>query len=451
MDVYKCARCKHILSSRLSTNFAVKPIFFHSIEILILITPKMSNRIVIIGTGFAGLWSALSAKRLLRLHNKEQDVEVVVVAPKPSLVVRPRLYEANPSTMVHDIGPLFQATDIRFVEGFVEVIDTPKKTISVASETTGVTMLGYDRLVLAGGSSVVHPKSVKGLSEYAFDVDSIASASKLDLHLKNRESLPPSVARDTVVVCGAGFTGIELATELPVRLGPGVRIVLVDGSNEVGSQLGPGLRPAITKALQQMDVEVKLGAGIASIEKTGVTLTSGEHIDTLTAVWTAGVRATPLTQQIAEERDPLGRICVDATLCVPSVNDVFVAGDAAHVLADPAGNLALMSCQHALLLGRVAGYNAAADLIDEPKMGYSQAAYNCCLDLGGYGAVIGRGWQRDIMLEGDLAKKVKNYINGTLIYPPTDASEALAAADPSLYGDSDQLFKQMVTTIQGLA
>lgn len=400
----------------------------------------MSKRIVIIGAGFAGLWSALSAKRLLQLCDKDKHVEVVVVAPKTSLVLRPRLYERNPSAMVHDLGPLFRATNVRFIEGVVELIDTSEATVSTA--------LGYDRLVLAAGSSVVHPKDVPGVADSTFDIDSLASASTLDLHLQNRESMPSSVARDTVVVCGAGFTGIELATELASRLGPSVRVILVDGSDQVGSQLGAGPRPAIIRALRELEIEVKLGSGIASIDKTGVTLQSGERIDTMTPIWTAGVRATHSTQQFSEERDSLGRICVDATLRVPSVRDVFVTGDAAHVLADPAGNLALMCCQHALLLGRVAGHNAAADLIDEPRVDYSQKGYGCCLDLGGYGAVVGRGWERDIMLEGDVAKKVKKYINGTLIYPPTDASEALAAADPSVYGDSNELFKQIVVKVR---
>ncbi|KAJ3498329.1 hypothetical protein NLG97_g1203 [Lecanicillium saksenae] len=411
----------------------------------------MSARIIIIGTGFAGLWSALSARRLLQLREKETDVEIAVVAPKPSLVLRPRLYEADAAGMAHDLGALFKATNIRFIQGFVESIDTSKKTIRYASETTGDSSLSYDRLILAAGSSVVRPKAVEGIHEHAFDIDSIASASKLELHLQNRASLPSSAARDTIVVCGAGFTGIELATELPSRVGAGTRVILVDGSEEIGPELGPGPRPAIKKALQELNVEVKLGAAIASIDKTGVTLKSGERIDTLTAIWTAGVRATPLTQQIAHERDGLGRICVDATLRVPSAKDVFVTGDAAHVLADPAGQLALMSCQHALILGRYAGYNAAADLIKEPKIDYSQKAYNCCLDLGGFGAVICRGWARDIMMEGALAKRVKAYINGTLIYPPTDAAEAIAAADPYINADSDELFKQLLATIQAAA
>ncbi|KAM3554170.1 hypothetical protein ARSEF4850_006573 [Beauveria asiatica] len=409
----------------------------------------MPQRILIIGTGFAGLWSALSAKRLVQIHKKENDVEVVVVAPQPSLVVRPRLYQDNPSAMVHDLEPLFQAANIAFVEGFVEVIDTSKKNILFASEATGIATLAYDRLILAAGSSVVHPRGIDGLSEHAFDIDSITSASTLDLHLKNRPSLPPSRSRDTVVVCGAGFTGIELATELPSRIGSAVRIVLVDEASQVGAQLGPGPRPAIARALDELGIEVKLGSAIASIDKTGVTLQSGERIDTLTAIWTAGVRATPLTQQIAQEKDRLGRVCVDATLRVPSTNDVFVTGDAAHVAADPGGNVALMCCQHALLLGRVAGYNAAADLIQIPSMDYAQEAYNCCLDLGGRGAVICRGWQREMVLAGDVAKRVKKHINTTLIYPPTDAAEALAAADPGLYGDSDALFTNLIKAIQG--
>ncbi|OAA70419.1 NADH dehydrogenase, FAD-containing subunit [Cordyceps fumosorosea ARSEF 2679] len=409
----------------------------------------MAQRILIIGTGFAGLWSALSAKRLLQLHNKENAVEVVVVAPEPSLVVRPRLYEDNPAAMVHQLGPLFQATNIRFVEGLVKAIDTSTKTVVYASKGTESASITYDRLVLAAGSSVVHPKAVDGLSEHAFDIDALESASKLHLHLKSLAALPQSAARDTVVVCGAGFTGIELATELPLRVASGVRIVLVDGSDAVGSQLGPGPRAAITKALQAMNVEVKLGAGIARIDASGVTLSSGQRIATLTAIWTAGVRASALTQQIPGDKDALGRIRVDPTLRVPSATDVYATGDAAHVLADPeGGQVALMCCQHALLLGRVSGHNAAASLIGVPETNYAQAAYNCCLDLGGHGAVICRGWEREVMLEGDLAKRVKKYINGTLIYPPADAAEAVAAADPGLYGDSDELFKQMIETIK---
>lgn len=407
----------------------------------------MPQQLVIIGTGFAGLWSALSAKRLLQLRNKEDDVEITIVAPKPSIVLRPRLYEADAAGMTQDIGPLLQDASIKFFQGFVQNIDTEAQKLSIESQTAGRTTLGYDRLILASGSAVVRPAAVKGLAEYAFDIDSIASASKLEEHLKTLAGAPASPARDTVVVCGGGFTGVELATELPSRIAAGMRVVLVEGAKDIGPELGPGPRPIITKALEQLGVKVKLGSTISSIDEAGVTLTSGERIATLTAIWTAGVKASPLTQQISAKKDTLGRVIVDKSLAVPSVKHLYVAGDTAHALADPT-NAALMSCQHALVLGRFAGYNAAADLIGEPSMDYTQPAYNTCLDLGGFGAVITNGWQRTVMMEGEIAKKVKTKINRSLIYPPKDLSEAIAAADPNFAANSDELFRQLLVAIQ---
>ncbi|KAL3294564.1 FAD/NAD(P)-binding domain-containing protein [Colletotrichum asianum] len=126
--------------------------------------------------------------------------------------------------------------------------------------------------------------------------------------------------------------------------------------------------------------------------------------------------------------------------------EIFATGDAAYAIADPSGHHALMSCQHALQLGRVSGHNAAAALLGEPMMEYSQAEYNCCLDLGSWGAVIGEGWERKVKFHGDLAKRIKMYINQALIYPPVDAKEALAMASPQGQ-DSDELFKTMLEIV----
>lgn len=84
-----------------------------------------------------------------------------------------------------------------------------------------------------------------------------------------------------------------------------------------------------------------------------------------------------------------------------------------------------------MILGRTAGNNAAADLLDSPLTPYSQEMYSTCLDLGPAGAVATVGWDRNVVLTGEQAKKVKQWINGVLIYPPkADANEALALADP---------------------
>jgi len=406
----------------------------------------MSKQLVIIGTGFAGIWSALAAKRLAKLTKKEDELEIVVIAPKPSLVVRPRLYEANASSMTHSVEPLFEETGIQFVQGFVKDINVENNTVLVRASETEKT-ISYDSLIIAAGSSVVRPKAIPGIHEHAFDIDSLESSEKLESHLHNLASLPESPSRDTIVVCGAGFTGIELATELPKRLTyPNTRIVVVEGAKELGPELGPGPRPIITQALKELGIEVKLGSLVSDIGPDSVTLASGEKIETKTAIWTAGVRATPLTAKIPAPTDSLSRLSVDQNLRVPSFNKIFATGDAAHVATDDKGHFALMSCQHALPMGRVSGHNAAATLLGEPLIQYEQPSYNCCLDLGAWGTVISEGWNREVKMTGDLAKKVKCFINQKLIYPPDNAEEAITMANP-IGPDSDQLFAQILAAV----
>lgn len=395
----------------------------------------MSRRIVIIGTGFAGLWSALSAKRLINLKNQEDSIEALIIAPDPSLVLRPRLYEANAAAMTHHLGEIFDSTGIQFFQGKVETIDTKEHTVHIRSTASVESMssISYDRLIIAAGSSVRQPRGVAGLREFAFDIDALDSATRLEEHLNGLSSLPESPARDTIVVCGAGFTGIELVAELPKRLRGHIanpRIIMVESADEIGPGLGPGPRPVIVQAMNELKVEIKTGTAVSSVDAEGLTLSSGERIEAKTVIWTAGVGATPLTQQIDGPKDAFSRLHVDRCLRTVSTEHVFATGDAAHAIADDKGHHALMSCQHALQLGRVSGHNAAAELLGEPLVEYSQPAYACCLDLGPCGAVIGRGWEREVSVTGDRAKKVKEYINRKLIYPPDDGLEALSLANP---------------------
>lgn len=114
---------------------------------------------------------------------------------------------------------------------------------------------------------------------------------------------------------------------------------------------------------------------------------------------------------------------------------VFATGDTAFAAANDKGHYALMSCQHARILGKTAGHNVAADLLGAPMMPYSQREYATCLDLGSAGAVVTHGWDRKVVLKGAKAKAVKQWINGVLIYPPKAIrEEALAAAGPAAEG-----------------
>jgi len=145
--------------------------------------------------------------------------------------------------------------------------------------------------------------------------------------------------------------------------------------------------------------------------------------------------ASPFAAQVAPDvpgaRDELGRIVVDDALRAPAAPDVFVAGDAAA--ADTGdGHRTLQSCQHANQLGRVAGENAARDLLGLPLVPYSQLRYVTCLDLGRSGAVITQGWERQVEKTGKEGKAVKRLINTQVIYPPADGTAEALLANSSI-------------------
>jgi NADH dehydrogenase len=395
------------------------------------------RRLVIIGAGFAGMNAALSAARLRDLHGvKPDELEIALIAPQPTLVIRPRLYEPAPETLTAPLLDVFRATDVRYVQGSVETIDTKAGAVEFVDSHDRRSTLGYDRLVLAAGSRLFRP-DLPGLREHGFSVDSLDDAVALDRHLHRLPDATGIAGRGTVVVAGGGFTGIEIATEMPARLrailgdDAAIRVVIVERGDAIAPDMGPHPRPVIENALRELGVETRLGVGVAALDAAGVTLADGARIDTATVIWAAGMRANPLTAQVPAERDGFGRLLVDRNLRVAEVPTVFATGDAARAASDTVGHYALMSCQHALRLGAFAGNNAAADLLGVPTTPYHQEAYVTCLDLGAAGAVFTRGWDRNVERVGAEAKALKREINTVWIYPPpADRAAALASAEP---------------------
>ena len=396
----------------------------------------MSQKIIIAGLGFAGLWASLAAARAVSLAGKEGEIEVITISPAPNLAIRPRLYEPDLAPMNPDCAAVLDAVGVRHVAGFVETIDSAARTVAVARIDGTRETLAYDRFVLAAGSQSFRPP-VPGLADFGFETDQLDSAHALAAHLTALAGGPESTARNTVVVAGGGLTGLETATEMPGRLraalGPdaAIRVVIVDGASVIGEAMGPDALPHITEALKFAGVESRAGVRVAATEPDAVVLSSGERIATHTVVWTAGMRAHPLAAQIAGQHDALGRVIGDVFLHAPAAEGVFVTGDTVKVATDDLGNFNPMSCQHAISLGRVAGYNAAAELVGLSLHPYSQPKYVTCLDLGPSGAIYTEGWDRKVAFTRDAAKKIKQEINTVWIYPPAaDRDAVFAIANP---------------------
>jgi NADH:ubiquinone reductase (H+-translocating) len=297
------------------------------------------------------------------------------------------------------------------------------------------------RLVFALGSQLLRP-NVPGLAEHGFDVDTYNGAARLNTHLQALPCLPASAGQLTVVVVGAGLTGLEAATAMPGKLQAVLaqanttrpcRVILADHQPRVGSDMGESARPIIEEALATLGIETRLGVDIVAIGPAGVMLTSGEEIPAATVVWCAGMRANPLTRLFPVEHDYFGRIPVDAFMRVKGVANVFAAGDVAWAMMDDR-HASVMSCQHGRPMGRFAGHNVVCDLFGLPMLPLHIAWYVTVLDLGPWGAVYTEGWDRQVVTTGEAAKQTKRVINCQRIYPPLTRhrQEILAAAAPAV-------------------
>jgi NADH dehydrogenase len=390
-------------------------------------------RLVIAGGGFAGFWAAAAAARLRRETPSLASLEILLISRDDRLVIRPRLYEPDPSSMSVALAPRLAAIGVEFRPGEVASIDVAGSTLRVGQDE-----IPHDKLVLTTGSHLARPTGV--LDSQGFDIDTLEGAANFDRHLRELSDQPESAGRWTVVIAGGGFTGIELATALPRRIREivgtaAIRVIVVDLAARVGASLGDGPKSAIGDALAAAGIEVRTAATIAGADSNSVVLSTGERIACRTLVWTTGMRASPLAAQVAgqtsAQTDSLGRVPVSAQLRVAGTKHVFAAGDVAHAVAAD-GHAILQSCQHAQVTGRFAGHNAAADLAGMPLQVYRQPFYTTCLDLGESGAVLTTGWDRLVQATGDRAKEIKRRINTQFIYPPMEQDAILAAAAPSV-------------------
>ena len=251
------------------------------------------------------LYAALSAARLRDIQGVAPEMlEIVLVSPEPTLVVRPRLYEANPETLTAPLLDVLKAIDVVYLQGSVETVDTKVRAVRITTAGRAEQAIAYDRLIVATGSRLFRP-DIPGLAQYGFSVDQLDDAIALDRHLHDLAKQSPSKTRDTVVVAGGGFTGIEVATEMPARLrailgrDTNPHVVIVERNAAIVPDMGAEPRPHIEDALHVLGVDRRTGVGVTSLDKSGVTLSSGERIECATVIWAAGMRAAPLTAQAA--------------------------------------------------------------------------------------------------------------------------------------------------------
>jgi NADH dehydrogenase len=323
------------------------------------------SRIVIVGGGYGGVLAALRIASKLRGR-----AEVTLIDGRDALVERVRLHElvARGRAITHPYAELLRGTEVRFVRGWVQGIDTARRRVMLDAE-----VLEYDRLLLTVGSSIARA-AVPGMAEHALalDPDRIPDA---------QASLARAVERGGhVLVCGGGLTGIEMAAEL-AEAHHGLRVSLIT-SGELGAMVSAEGREYLRSALLGLAVQVREHVMIERVEAGLLRCEQGEF-EFDACIWACGFEASPLLRAIGLQVDDRGQAWVDPYLRALDQPSLFVAGDAAAMLLpeDPTRTMP-MGCKSAMPLAAHAADNLVASVRGRPLVPFDYADSVLCISLG---------------------------------------------------------------------
>lgn len=311
---------------------------------------KERPRVVIIGSGFGGLFAA---QRLAKA-----DVDVVLIAKTTHHLFQPMLYQVATGIVAEgEIAPatrvvLRNQKNTEVLLGDVFDIDLENKTVR-SRLLERVTETPYDSLIIAAGAD----QSYFGndhFAEYAPGMKTIDNALELRgriLGAFEQAELsddPEEIERLlTFVVVGAGATGVELAgqiAEMSDKTLKGAfrnidptqaRVILLDAAPAVLPPYGEKLGRKAAERLEKLGVDIQLNSMVVDLDYDGLVVKdkdgSTRRIESQCKVWSAGVQASPLGKQLAEqsgvELDRAGRVKVGPDLTLPDHPEVFVVGD----------------------------------------------------------------------------------------------------------------------------
>jgi NADH:ubiquinone reductase (H+-translocating) len=276
------------------------------------------HRIVVLGAGYTGMMAAIAVAR----RSRRRGGRVTLVNPSARFTERLRMHQiaTGQDLTDHEIPKLVAGTGIEFVQGWASGLDPARRAVHVDTATGG-RELGYDTLVYAIGSTADATR-VPGADLHAHTLDDPPAARRLAARLAE-------IRGGTMLVCGAGLTGIEAATEI-AESHPDVHVVLLSRGTP-GAMMGERARAYLDKALQRLRIEVRAGVEITKVLPDGVELAGGDMVAGDACLWTTGFVAAPLAGESGLEVDAQGRVVVDAALRSVSHPQVYAVGDAAAI------------------------------------------------------------------------------------------------------------------------
>ncbi|MBC8092413.1 MAG: NAD(P)/FAD-dependent oxidoreductase [Pseudonocardia sp.] len=365
-----------------------------------------NTRIVVVGGGYVGMYTALRLQKKLR----RSEAEITVIDPQPHMTYQPFLPEAAAGSIEprHVVVPLRKVlTKCHHITGRVTKIDHSQHEVTAEVSAGHVTTIGYDVLVVAPGS-VARTLPIPGLAECGIAFKTVGEAIYLRNHVLSRldaaaTTIDPALRRKllTFLVVGGGYAGIEALAELAdmARYASryyeninreDVRWVLVEAANRIMPEVGPKMGRYTVERLLDADIEVNLDTRVTSLVGGHVELDDGQSFDADTIIWTAGVKPNPMLDHTDLPRDQRGRVECTAELQVVGMPGVFCAGDCASVpdlsSEDPEAKTS-PSAQHAVRQAKTLADNIVAHVRERALKQYKHKNVGSVASLGLYKGV----------------------------------------------------------------
>jgi NADH dehydrogenase len=383
---------------------------------------KERARILVVGGGYVGMYTALRLQRNLKRELQRGEAEITVVTPDPYMTYQPFLPEAAAGSISprHVVVPLRRVLDrCRVVVGEAASIDHAKRTAALTTLATeeagtGAQQLSYDELVLAPGS-ISRTLPVPGLAEHGIGFKTVEEAIGLRNHVIEQMDIASSTrdpaVRDaalTFVFVGGGYAGVEALGELEDMARYATRYyhnlrpedlkwILVEASDRILPEVGEEMGRYTVTELRRRNIDVRLGTRLESCADRVAVLSDGARFPTRTVVWTAGVKPHPILAATDLPRNERGRLKCTPQLSVDGAPHAWAAGDAAAVPDVSTGGEPGKECapnaQHALRQAKVLGDNIAHSLRGEPLETYAHKYAGSVASLGlhkGVAHVYGR-------------------------------------------------------------
>ncbi|MFE0559532.1 NAD(P)/FAD-dependent oxidoreductase [Paenibacillus sp. NPDC058910] len=328
----------------------------------------MSKHILILGGGYGGLLSALSAREHFGAGAK---ITLINRFPTHQIITElHRLAAGNiaEKAVALPLDKLLRGANVDLRIGNVKEIKPDERSISLDDGGN----FTYDALVIALGSETAF-FGIPGLQENSFILKSVNDANRLRAHVESRiaeYSKTKNKADATIVVGGGGLTGVELVGEYADMKSELARKYGIDPQEitlycvEAAPSILPGFPAELvdraTTSLQKRGVNFLTGLPITKMDGTTVELKDGSTIETSTLIWTGGVQGNSVVANCGIEVNR-GRAVVNEFLQSASHPDVYVAGDSAVVMG-PEGRPYPPTAQLAWQMGELIGYNIFAQL-----------------------------------------------------------------------------------------